>query len=204
MERLPEGPPAVKPVPRQLVASVEFQESVEDWPWSMIEGEAERVFVGWKREQEAGLVAPLLQVGGGVGPHPPLQAVQLFPFQTRGSVQVVQVGGLFAPLVQGQTCVLHDWELAPEHVAPPYCGAGSVQVRVRAPPPQETEQAPQPLQPPSMGAFVTTTEPEADDDLPAAFVQVKLHMAFPGGHARAPELYDVLGDGTDWSVQLPA
>jgi len=32
VERFPEGSPAVKPVPVQDVAFVEFQLSVEDWP----------------------------------------------------------------------------------------------------------------------------------------------------------------------------
>lgn len=162
-EREPEGPPAVKPVPVQESALVEFQESVEDCPWSIVEGEAERVAVGVN----------------------------------------VQVGGLGAPFAQGQTCVLQDWELAPEQVAPPYCGAGLVQVRVWVPPPQETEQAPQSVHPPLMGAFVTTMEPEADEVLPAAFVQVNVHVAFPAGQERGPELYEVLGAGTGWSVQLP-
>ena len=159
--------------------------------------------VGVNVLQEGGFRAPLLQVGGGVGPHPPLQATQLLPFQTSGRVQVLQVDGLFAPLVHGQTCVLQDWELAPVQAAPPYCGAGLVQVRVCVPPPQAREQAPQPLQPPLIGEFVTTTEPEAVEDLPAALVQVNDQVALPADHEREPELYEVLGAGTGWSVQLP-
>jgi hypothetical protein len=201
VERVPEVPPAVNPVPTQLVAFVEFQESVEDWPWSIVEGEAESVAVGVKVLQEGGFRAPLLQ--DGPGPHPPLQATQLLPFHTRGMVQVLHVGGLLASLVQGQTCVLQDWELAPVQAAPPYCGVGLVHVRVCVPPPQETEQEPQLVQPPFIGAFVTTTEPEAVEERPAAFVHVNDHVAFPAGHAREPELYEVLGAGTGWSVQLP-
>lgn len=117
-EREPEGPPAVKPVPVQDVALVEFHESVEDCPWSIVEGEAERVAVGVNVLQEGGFRAPLLQEGPEL--HPPLQATQLLPFHTRGMVQELQVGGLLAPFPHGQTCVLQDWELSPEHVAPPY------------------------------------------------------------------------------------
>lgn len=71
------------------------------------------------------------------------------------------------------------------------------------PPPQVREQEPQSVHPPLIGAFVTTIEPEADEVLPAAFVQVKVHVAFPAGQEREPELYEVLGAGTGWPVQLP-
>ena len=101
MERLPEGPPAVKPVPVQEVAFVEFHESVDDCPWSIVDGDAESVAVGVNVLQEGGFRAPLLQEGP--GPHPPLQATQLLPFHTSGMVQALQVGGLLAPLVHGQT-----------------------------------------------------------------------------------------------------
>ena len=201
MERLPEVPPAVKPVPVQESALVEFQESVEDCPWSIVDGEADSVAVGVNVLQEGGFRAPLLQDGAEL--QAPLQATQLLPFHTSGMVQALQVGGLFAPLVQGQTCVLQDCELAPLHDAPPYCGDGLVHVRVCVPPPHVTEQEPQSVQPPLIGAFVTTTEPEAVDDLPAALVQVNDHVAFPAGHPRGPELYEVFGEGTGWSVQLP-
>jgi len=105
--------------------------------------------------------------------------------------------------VGGHACVLQLWLDEPTQAAPPYCGAGLVQVRVCMPPPQETEQAPQPLHPPFTGAFVTTTEPEAVDDRPATLMQVKDHVAFPAGHAREPELYDLFGGGTGWPLQLP-
>ena len=71
---------------------------------------------------------------------------------------------------------------------PPYCGVGLVQERVCVPPPQEREQAPQSVHPPSMGVFVTVIEPELVDDFSAAFVQVKDQVAFPAPHARGPEL----------------
>lgn len=115
----------------------------------------------------------------------------------------MQSDGLLAPLAHGQTCVLQDCEEEPVQSAPPYCGEGLVQVRVWVPPPQEREQAPQSLQPPFIGAFVTTTEPWPVPVLPALLVQVNVHVAFPAGQASAPELYEVLGEGTGWSVQLP-
>lgn len=149
MEREPDVPPAVKPVPTQLVALVEFQESVEDCPWSIVEGEAERVAVG------------------------------------------------------AHAWVLQLWFDGPAQAAPPYCGDGLVQVRVWVPPPQETEQAPQSLHPPFIGVFVTTTEPCPVPVLPALLVQVNVHVALPAGQASGPELYEVFGAGTDWSVQLP-
>jgi hypothetical protein len=89
VERVPEGPPAVKPVPVHVVELVEFQESVEDWPWSMVVGEAERVAVGVKALQLGGLTVPLLQTPP---VHPPVHATQLVPFQKSGSEQVLQVG----------------------------------------------------------------------------------------------------------------
>lgn len=99
--------------------------------------------------------------------------------------------------------MLQDWELAPVQAAPPYCGAGLVHVRVCVPPPQETEQAPQPLHPPLIGALDTETEPESVEERPAALVQVTDQVALPADHEREPELYEVLGAGTGWSVQLP-
>ena len=99
--------------------------------------------------------------------------------------------------------MLQDWELAPVQAAPPYCGEGLVQVRVCVPPPQAREQAPQPLQPPSIGALDTETEPESVEERPAALVQVTDQVALPADHEREPELYEVLGAGTGWSVQLP-
>ena len=89
VEALPEGPPAVKPVPVQDVAFVEFQERVADWPWSTVVGEAESVAVGAKALQLGGLTAPLLQTPP---VHPPVQETQLLPFQKSVFEQVLQVG----------------------------------------------------------------------------------------------------------------
>ena len=52
---------------------------------------------------------------------------------------------------QRQGCVLQLCELEPEQDAPPQEGAGELQARVCVPPPQGTEQALQPLQPPATG-----------------------------------------------------
>lgn len=101
----------------------------------------------------------------------------------------------------GQACVLQDWLEGPVQAAPPYCGAGLVQVRVWVPPPQVREHELHPLQPPSMGAFVTSMEPLPVPVLPALLVQVNVHVALPGAHERGPELYEVAPSG--WSVQLP-
>lgn len=61
VERLPEVPPAVKPVPTQLVVLVEPHVSVDDCPVTTGFGEAESVAVGVNMLQECGFRAPLLQ-----------------------------------------------------------------------------------------------------------------------------------------------
>lgn len=45
VERVPDDPPAVKPVPVHEVAFVDDHVRVDDCPWSMTVGEAERVAV---------------------------------------------------------------------------------------------------------------------------------------------------------------
>ncbi|MFO0109707.1 MAG: hypothetical protein ACK52W_04130, partial [Alphaproteobacteria bacterium] len=50
-----------------------------------------------------------------------------------------------------QACVLQLCELAPEQSAPPFAGAGLVQLRVCIPPPHDAEQALQSLHPPLTG-----------------------------------------------------
>lgn len=118
-------------------------------------------------------------------------------------VPAVAEVGVTTPAVRsgiGQACVLQDWLDGPVQAAPPYCGAGLVQVRVCVPPPQVREQELQSLHPPSMGAFVTTTDPCPVPVLPALVVQVNVHVALPGAQDRGPESYEV---PTGWSVQLP-
>ena len=50
-----------------------------------------------------------------------------------------------------QAWVLHAWELAPTQSAPPFAGAGFVQVRACVPPPQVTEHVDQLDHPPFTG-----------------------------------------------------
>lgn len=74
VERVPEVPPAVKPVPVHEVAFVDDHVRVDDCPWSMVEGLAEMETVGVNVLHDGGLFAPF----------------------EHGSY-VLHVGGLFAP-----------------------------------------------------------------------------------------------------------
>ena len=74
VDLLPEVPPAVKPVPVQLVAFVEFHDSVDDCPVTMVDGLAESVAVGAGNVQVGGLFPPLLHINpppGLIGLPPP-------------------------------------------------------------------------------------------------------------------------------------
>ena len=69
-----------------------------------------------------------------------------------------------SPSVHSHVVSLQFWLVGPEQVAPPFAGAGLVQVRVWVPPPQFAEHVVQSLQPPSTGpahaAFAREQVPE--------------------------------------------
>ena len=95
------APPVEKPPAAvQEDASEELQESVADWPVSMVEGVAESETVGTggggggNELQEGGFVAPLVQ-----GLNELQEGGLLAPFEHDGNE--LQVGGFVAPLVQG-------------------------------------------------------------------------------------------------------
>ena|SRR3990167_1036655 len=80
--------------------------------------------------------------------------------------------GPISSSVAVHACVLQLCEEAPEQLAPPPDGGGLVQVCVWVPPPQETLQAPQSLQPPSTGAGNSHESPsQVLPDMQAALPQ---------------------------------
>ena len=120
---LPEVAPPVEKPPAavQDVAPEEFHESVEDCPWSMVEGLAESVAVG--RGQVHGLFEPLLHTKEPSGletlppvpAHPPLlhpvhdELTYASPFG-----HWLQVGGLFAPFEHDVITQLLPFQLLPD------------------------------------------------------------------------------------------
>lgn len=71
VETLPEAAaPVLKPVPMQEEAFEELHVSAEDWPASIVEGDAERVAVGMKALHVYGLTAPLLHES------PPIESLE--------------------------------------------------------------------------------------------------------------------------------
>lgn len=83
-----------------------------------------------------------------------------------------------SPSVHSHVVSLQFWLVGPEQVAPPFAGAGLVQVRVWVPPPQFAEHVVQSLQPPSTGpahaAFAREQVPELLPPLTPAQTHVRV------------------------------